>query len=68
MSSRIKSNLIQPSRSGAVGSVYVAAINYDVLPLLQLFQPTVDNQHDLKVVWIDDMLDDDYSGVRLAAK
>ena len=51
-----------------MGSVYVAAINYYVLPLLQLFQPTVDNQHDLKVVWIDDMLDDDYSGVRLAAK
>ena len=38
------------------------------LPPLKLFQPTVDNQHDLKVVWIDDMLDDDYSGVRLATK
>lgn len=38
-----------------------------ILSLLELFQPTVDNQHDLKVVWIDDMLDDDYSGVRLAA-
>ena len=35
---------------------------------LKLFQPTVDNQHDLKVVWTDDMLDDDYSEVRLAAK
>jgi len=30
-------------------------------------QPFVNTQHDLKVVWINDMLDDECSGVRLAA-